>query len=186
MTVLTKPLSKNVPYTYSSPILDRDDENEEFPHGWRRVKEVGLNGKTIYRDIPLSPEDFLDPQEGDQMPQGPKHFDLAKELCDKLEKHFDDRPDIVVLGDTKMLWRIPGLQEPFPDISVIPNIQDKKAIKTSFDCQKYNTRPCLIIEIMSPGYPGDDTKKVTIYQRAGVDEYIIINQHVKNEKNRLS
>ena len=155
---------------------------EQFPHGWRRVEKIGPNGEVVYHDIPLSPEDFLNPQEGDQMPQGPKHFELAKTLCNKLEKHFNDRPDIVVLGDTKMLWRIPGLLEPFPDISVVPNVWDEEAIEGSFDCKKHGTRPCLIIEIMSPGYSGDDTKKVGIYERARVEEYIIINPRRTNKR----
>ncbi|MEM7530667.1 MAG: Uma2 family endonuclease [Chloroflexota bacterium] len=36
------------------------------------------------------------------------------------------------------------------------------------------TKPCLIIEVSSPQFPGDETEKVEIYQRVGVQEYIII------------
>ncbi|MDM8527148.1 Uma2 family endonuclease [Anaerolineales bacterium HSG24] len=180
MTVLTKPLSKDIPYMRSPSFLDNYEERDEFPHGWRRIEERGPQGKIGYRDVPLTPDDFFDPREGDQMPQGPKHFELANELYNKLVSHFDNHPDIVVLGDTKMLWRISGLEEPFPDISVIPNVK-RKIVKSSFDCQEHGTRPCLIIEIMSPSYKGDDTKKVKIYQQTGVAEYIIINPHAKNQ-----
>ena len=188
MDVLTKPLPRTDTYMRSPSILENYSQKhpqypqkEEFPHGWRRIEETSPNGEIVYRDIPLSPEDFLDPQEGDQMPQGLEHAEIAIALYNKLKSHFDNRSDILVTFDTKMLWGIPDLQEPFPDITVIPKIRDKKAIKTSFDCKKHGTRPCLIIEVMSPNYSGDDTDKVTIYQQAGVDEYVIINRHVKDE-----
>jgi len=188
MTTLTKTLPQTDTYIRSPSILDsykekknEEDETEEFPHGWRRFVEVGPHGETIYRDVPLAPEDFLDPQEGDQMPQGLEHAQIAIALYNKLEKHFDTRSDILVTFDTKILWGIPNLKEPFPDVTVIPDVKDKTDSKTSFDCKKQGTRPCLIIEVMSPGYLGDDTDKVKIYEQAGVSEYIIINPHVKAE-----
>jgi len=44
------------------------------------------------------------------------------------------------------------------------------------------TRPCLVIEIISPNYPGDDTHKVLIYEKAGIAEYIIIDPHSSAKK----
>jgi len=55
-----------------------------------------------------------------------------------------------------------------------------ESISENFDVVKQGTRPCLIIEIMSPNYPGDDTAKVRIYERAGVREYIILNPHAED------
>jgi hypothetical protein len=39
----------------------------------------------------------------------------------------------------------------------------------------------LIVEVVSPRYPGDDTTKVDIYQQAGVAEYIILDPHFEDE-----
>ena len=43
------------------------------------------------------------------------------------------------------------------------------------------TRPCLVIEVTSPGQPGDDTTKVTLYARAGIPEYFLIKPHLERE-----
>jgi len=155
---------------------------EDYPHGWRRIVETGLNGEKIYHDIALTAEDFLNPQLGDHMPQGPKHAEIAIAIYDRLEKHIKTQPNMMVFFDTKMLWHVPGLLEPFPDVTVIPNVKNRETIIGSFDCLEQETRPCLIVEVMSPGYAGDDTKKVKIYERAGVTEYIILNPHVENKK----
>ncbi|MCP4107380.1 MAG: hypothetical protein GY749_17855 [Desulfobacteraceae bacterium] len=181
--ILSKPRESVSHDTYSRPepvLPDHPSDTEEFPHGWRQTTEILPDGSVHYRDIPLNPEDFLNPEPGDQMPQGPEHARQAISIYDKIEKHYRNSPDTVVLFDTKMLWGIPGLKEPFPDICVIPKIKDKKIIGTSFNVLKHKTRPILIVEIMSPGYEGDDTAKVDIYEQAGVREYIILNPHQKD------
>lgn len=152
-------------------------EEDEFPHGWRRITEHLPDGSVRCRDIPLSPEDFLNPEYGDQMPQGREH---AIDIYDKINKHFHDNPGVEVLFDTKIRWGIPGLKEPFPDISVILDVTDVEIIEGSFDVVSHGTRPCLIIEVMSPNYQGDDTDKVEIYEQAGIREYIVVNPHQKD------
>ncbi len=175
------------PYPISHPELGWDKrvsisiDEPDFSHGCRTIVETDSNGEIIYRDIALTPEDFLNPQLGDHMPQDPEHAKIGIAIYDRLEKHVKEQPNTMVFFDTKMLWRIPGLQEPFPDVSVVPNVRDMENIRGSFDCRDQGTRPCLIVEVMSPGYPGDDTKKVKIYQQAGVTEYIILNPHFENK-----
>ncbi len=156
-------------------------EEEEFPHGWRRITETLPDGSVRYHDIPLTPEDFLNPQPGDQMPQSPEHAKELMELYCKLVRHFAGNPRVEVLSDVKMRWGTPGLKEPFPDIAIIPDIRDREKIGSSFDVVEQGTRPCLIIEIMSPNYSGDDTHKVDIYEKAGVHEYLILNHHPEDK-----
>jgi Uma2 family endonuclease len=115
------------------------------------------------------------------MPQSIIHYDLSKDIGDKLEKHFANQSDVFIFGDVKMLWGIPGLKQPCPDISVVKGVKDVSKTEGSFDCRKHGVRPCLVMEIMSPNYPGDDDKKVRIYEQAGIEEYIIINPHVEDE-----
>lgn len=45
--------------------------------------------------------------------------------------------------------------------------------RKTFDVQKEGARPCLIVEVISPLFPGDDTVKVDLYQQMGIAEYII-------------
>ena len=157
--------------------------DDPFPYGWRNVKSKHPNGTVTWTKIPLTPDDFLNPQLGDYMPQDHSHARLAVDIQTKLEKYLSDRA--MILFDTKLLWGIPGLAEPFPDITVIPAKIDWDTRDSCFDCVKHGVRPCLIIEIMSPQYAGDDTKKVKIYERAGVQEYIIINPHFKKQAKAL-
>ncbi len=166
-------------FTLPKPAVEVAEVNA-YPYGWRTVIETAPNGKEIYRDIPLTAEDFLNPQLGDSMPQDPEHAKIAIAIYDRLEKQVKNQPQTELFFDTKMVWHIPGLQEPFPDVSVVPNVKDRAAIGGTFDCLEQGTRPCLIVEVMSPNYQGDDTKKVEIYEQAGVAEYIILNPHLEN------
>ena len=163
--------------TQSQPV-----DEDEFPYGWRYVTETLPNGEETYHQIPLTVEDILDPQLGDVMPQNSKHYRTNVDLSKIFDLHYLNDPTMGVFGDLKMMWRIPGLQEPAPDVAIIPNIENKKASRSSFDVVEEGTRPCLVIEIISPNYPGDDTQKVKIYEKAGVEEYILINPHSDAEQ----
>jgi len=165
-----------MPSTYNRTIAEPKSV-EQFPYGWRYVIETLPNGEETYSEVPLTAEDFLDPQLGDQMIQSAKHFRTNIDLFNIFDKCYANDPTVKVFGDLKMIWGIPGLKEPAPDVAVVPNIKDKDAEPSSFEVLKEGTRPCLIIEIMSPNYPGDDTTKVNVYEQAGVAEYIIINPH---------
>jgi Uma2 family endonuclease len=153
------------------------ERTEEFTIGWRNVIETLPSGEEIYYQIPLTAEDFLDPQWGDQVVQNSKHCDDNTDIFTTLKNHYANNLTVRVFSDLKMIWGIPGLKEPAPDIAVIPTLKNKEANRSSFDVIKEGTRPCLIVEMMSEGYPGDDTKKVDIYEKAGVTEYILINPH---------
>jgi len=161
---------------------EEPEELEEFTIGWRYVTKTLPSGEETYDQIPLTAEDLLDPQWGDQVVQNSEHQDYNTDIYIKLKNHYANDPTVRVFSDLKMMWGIPGLKEPAPDIAVIPNLKNKKASRSSFDVVKEGTRPCLVIEMMSEGYPGDDTKKVKIYEQAGVTEYIIINPHSNEAK----
>jgi hypothetical protein len=156
--------------------------DDPFRYGWRRVSETLPNGETAYRDIPLTQADFLNPQVGDHMVQSDKHFALVKSLHSRFTKRYLYDPTVGVFSDVKMLWGIPGLAEPAPDLAVVPGLKGKDEYHSSFDVVKEDTRPCLIVEVVSPHYAGDDTDKVAIYQQAGIAEYIILNPHFETHQ----
>jgi Uma2 family endonuclease len=159
-------------FTLEARSVDRQTDNitptqtvrnqlpDPFSYGWRYVTQTLPNGEQTYKQIPLTAEDLLDPQLGDQVVQNSKHQRSTNEIFDMLDNHYEDNPTIEVFSDLKMMWGITGLKEPAPDIAIVPNIKNKGAARSSFD-----------------GYPGDDTEKIDIYKRAGVKEYIIINPH---------
>jgi hypothetical protein len=87
-----------------------------------------------------------------------------------------------VFGDLIMDWGIPGLSQAAPDIALVPNVKQKDAARGTFDVAQEGTRPCVVIEVMSPGSAVTDTDhKLTLYERAGIAEYFLIQPHIERE-----
>jgi colicin import membrane protein len=164
-------------------------EDDPFFYGSRWISVRQPDGSFVDRQIPLTPDDLLDPQLGDQVTQSDQHFELIIYLVNLLKPRFASREDVKVTGDLKMIWRIPGLQEPSPDVAVIPQIRDKHKDRESFDVQQEGTRPCLIIEVVSSKDAetrrNDYEKKVAIYEQAGIPEYLIYDPPTRFTKGRL-
>jgi Uma2 family endonuclease len=152
---------------------------DPFRYGtrWRRVRLP--DGQVTEQPIPLTPEDLLDPELGDEVTQSGPHFNTLLLLANLLRGHFEAHDDVLVAGDMKIFWGIPGLANPSPDIAVIPGVRRKDdPDRGSFNVLKEGARPSLIIEVVpaldSELRPNDYEKKVEIYRRAGVPEYLIL------------
>jgi Uma2 family endonuclease len=150
------------------------DPHDPYRYGWRPVPKRRPDGSLYYERMPLSETDFLDPQPGDVMIQGALHWECANDLYDRFKLRYLNDSRIGVFADLKMRWGIVGLEEPAPDVAIIPGLRDKLAPRESFDIVAEGTRPCLVVEVMSPHYAGDDTEKVRIYEQAGIPEYLIV------------
>ena len=161
------------------------ETTEHFPSGWRTVAEIQPDGSTRYLDIALTQNDFLDPQVGDHLVQSDAHLKLMLSLIARFEQQYLHDPTVGVFGDLKMRWGMPGEKEPAPDLAIVPNLQDKEKPRSSFDVIVEGTLPCLVVEIVSPQYPGDDTTKVDIYTRVGIPEYIIIDPHFEKRHGEI-
>lgn len=167
----------------SSPNAD------PFFYGYR-LRCVRLpSGEEVEQQIPLTPEDLLDPQPGDVVGQSGPHQKLLRLLVNLLTAFFASREDVLVTSDMKMLWGIPGLSEPAPDAAVIPGVRDKEAERDSFDVVEEGTRPCLILEVVSSKDAetrrNDYERKVEIYQQVGIPEYLILDPPTSRTKQRL-
>jgi Uma2 family endonuclease len=165
-------------------------EPDPFRYG-TRLRRVRLpGGETAVQEIPLTAEDLLDPQPGDEVTQSDPHFELFLLLGDMLRRFYDDRDDVFVAGDLKMLWGIPGLPGPAPDIAVIPGVSRKRdPRRTAFDVVQEGARPCLILEVVSSADAetrrNDYEKKVRIYKQVGIPEYLILDPPAPATKGRL-
>ena len=122
---------------------------DPFRYGWRPRYVRLPDGEVIEEQIPLTAEDLLDPQDGDVVGQSAYHFSLLLRLAILLRRYYADQKDVFVAGDLKMLWRIPGLKNPAPDVAVIPGVRDREADRKSFDVVAEGTRPWLVIELVS-------------------------------------
>jgi Uma2 family endonuclease len=145
-------------------------------------------GKRKQVEMPLTPELFLNPQVGDQMAQGRRHADTAREITGLLEHFFRSAPDVLVTFDLKHLLG-PGLPKPSPDVSVIRGVRNKEADRYSFNIRKEGVRPCLVIEVVSPLSSRirqvDLVDKVGYYSRAGIAEYLIADSRHRDRRFRL-
>ncbi|HEY4564789.1 MAG TPA: Uma2 family endonuclease [Thermoanaerobaculia bacterium] len=181
----TPPMADPVRKQPAGGVLDDDP----FFYGSRWISVRLPDGRIVDEQIPLTPDDLLDPQPGDQVTQSDKHFELVGWLFRLLKRHFDSREDIKVTGDLKMIWGIPKLREPSPDVAVIPKVRDKHKERESFNVQQEGTRPCLIIEVVSSKDAetrrNDYENKVQIYERAGIPEYLICDPPTRFTRDRL-
>ncbi len=163
--------------------------DDPFFYGYR-LRCVRLpSGEEVEQQIPLTPEDLLDPQPGDVVGQSGPHQKLLRLLVNLLTSYYASRDDVLITSDMKMLWGIPGLSEPAPDAAVIPGVRDKDAERDSFDVVEEGTRPCLSIEVVSSKDAetrrNDYERKVEIYQRVGISEYLILDPPTFRTKQRL-
>ncbi|HEX9944515.1 MAG TPA: Uma2 family endonuclease [Thermoanaerobaculia bacterium] len=163
---------------------------DPFRYGWRWRSVRLPSGEVVEQQIPLTPEDLLDPQLGDEVPQSDPHHELLLVVDELLTRRFASRQDVCVASDMKMLWGIPGFKEPSPDIAVIPGVRKKRdPERTVFDVVREGTRPCLVIEIVSSTDAetrrNDYERKVEIYQRAGIPEHLILDPATSFTQGRL-
>jgi colicin import membrane protein len=164
-------------------------DDDPFFYGSRWISVRLPDGRLVDQQIPLTPDDLLDPQLGDQVTQSNRHSKMARRLVNLLEEHFDSRQDVHIVNDVKMLWGIPKLSEPSPDIAVIQGVWSDDEDWDSFDVQREGARPCLILEVVSSKDAAtrrnDYEKKVEIYERAGVPEYLIYDPPTPVTRGRL-
>jgi Uma2 family endonuclease len=163
---------------------------DPFRYGWRWQRVRLSNGEVTEQQIPLTLDDLLDPQLGDEVTQSEPHFDFLLLLATLLREHYRSRADVLVAGDMKMLWGLPGLKQPSPDIAVVMGVRRKHdPERGSFDAIKEGALPCLIIEIVSAidseVRRNDYEKKVKIYQQVGIPEYLILDPPTPFTKGRL-
>lgn len=162
---------------------------DPFRYGWRWRCVRLPGGEVTEQQIPLTAEDLLDPELGDEVPPSGPHGKWFVRLGYVLEKHFESREDVLVCCDMKMLWGIPDLQGPCPDIAIVQGVRDKEAERSSFDVLKEGVRPCLILEVVSSldneVRLNDYARKVKIYQRAGIPEYFILDPPTHATRGRL-
>jgi Uma2 family endonuclease len=150
------------------------DPSDPYRYGWRYVRHKHADGTESIEQVPLTLEDVLHPQEGDQVTHSDAHQRRRRYLCDVLEAQLARDPTAVVLDDVRVAWDVPDLKPHGPDIMVILGVRERKN-RSTFDVAEEGVRPALIIEITSPETaPVDRSTKVDEYDQAEVPLYIIV------------
>ncbi len=183
--MLVKSIDPSPAFVFPEEDDLESSENDEFYYGYRILITHDDNGAEIYTTMPLTPDDFLDPLEGDRFMQGQPHYKNTGALHSIFEYIHRNTPATIVLSDVKMVWGIDGLSDPAPDIAVIPDVADSLEEHTSFDVRKQGTRPSFILEVVSPKYRREDRKKkVPVYRRAGIYEYFILDSRQRKGRKK--
>ena len=147
---------------------------DPFRYGWRYRQSFDADGLLVVEQIPLTVEDLLHPQEGDQVTHRAEHQRRRRYLCDIFEAQLRHDPTAVVLDDVRVAWDIPDLGAHGPDIAVILGVRERQNWST-FDVAQEGVRPALLIEITSPETASiDRSVKLEEYEVAGVPLYVII------------
>ncbi|HWM90485.1 MAG TPA: Uma2 family endonuclease [Thermoanaerobaculia bacterium] len=131
-------------------------------------------GRMELLELPLTPELFLDPQLGDKILQGSRHFQAVFSLYELISRHLSSEPDTYVFSDLKHLIG-PGLG-PAPDISVVRGLAPDR------DFESYDLRseipPFFVTEVVSPSDARirrtDEVDKVKVYEKVGIQEYLLV------------
>lgn len=152
-------------------------ENSEIDWalGWRYETVKGKNGKLETIRIPLTAEERLHPEEGYVMPERTDHDIISDDLCDMFRAFYEAHPEMAVYRNLVFKWDVPDIKNFAPDVAVVPHVKDRERNRRSFDVAEEGTRPCLVIEVVSPSSRSDDrVTKVRDYARLGIQEYIYI------------
>jgi colicin import membrane protein len=158
------------------PQASPPEKDDPWRLGWRYLPEKGLNGKTQYKQVPLTEDDLLHPQEEDFIVNNGVHDDICTYLRNALFAHFASRPGVVVLHDYRVNWGVKGVQPLGPDFSVFDNVHttwDRR--RGTFYVAKLKARPLLAIEVTSQSTRNVDLdEKVDLFFRAGIPYYAIV------------
>ena len=150
------------------------DPADPFRYGWRYLQREGEDGSLVVEQVPLTLEDVLHPQEGDQVTHSEAHQRRCIYLYDVLRARLADDPSAVVLQDMRVAWDVPGQKGHGPDLAVILGVREPKNWST-FDVAEEGVRPALIIEVTSPETAAlDRSAKLDEYELAGVPLYVLV------------
>ncbi len=117
MTTVAVPSHKRTSEPDFEYLTDLTDE--ELLRGWRFVRQPLPDGREVYQQVLLTLEDFLNPQEGDFVPEDTFHDIVTNLLADMLRRHLARRPELTVYSDLVLKWPARGLPNAAPDVAVI-------------------------------------------------------------------
>jgi colicin import membrane protein len=172
----------NVP---TQPVPPTDADADPFRYGWRFVPRPTSDDPHNLEQAPLTLEDVLHPEVGDFIVRSDRHTTDRMYLASVLRARLEPSGRAIVLSNIRIAWDIPDLRPHGPDIMVIPGIAERQDWST-FEVAVEGARPALIIEIVSPETRENDVViKVNHYARAGVAQYVIVDDVGQGEERRL-
>ncbi len=169
--------------TRPSPTTDADAD--PFRYGWRLVPRPTPDNPYHLEQVPLTLDDVLHPEVGDFIVHSDRHETDRMYLTAVLRARLEPSRRAIVLSDVRIAWDLPDLRAHGPDVMVIPGVRKRRNWST-FEVAVERARPALIIEIVSPDARENDVViKVDHYARAGVAQYVIVDDTGRGGARRL-
>jgi Uma2 family endonuclease len=164
--------------TKRSGVAEADDP---FRYGWRYVRRTQPDGTVVVEEIPLTRDDLLYPEEGDFVVQEPWHTQDFTYCYSALTAWFAAQSTVVVLGDCRVDWGVPGIRPLGPDIVVLYEVPHWLR-QATFHLAGEGGTPVLVVEIASPSTRDNDLGiKRAFYYQAGVQKYVIVDRGPEGE-----
>ncbi len=113
--------------------------------------------------------------DGKPMAETPEHLEAMLYLIDAMQRYFAARDDVYVAGNQCLYW-VEGnpSQRVAPDVYVAFGVP-KRPWRATWKVWEIGKAPDVIIELTSRSTAGEDLdRKYRLYQRLGVQEYILI------------
>jgi len=171
--------------TTSQPTPLADADADPFRYGWRLVPRPTPDNPYHLEQVPLTLDDVLHPEVGDFIVHSDRHETDRMYLTAVLRARLEPSRRAIVLSDVRIAWDLPDLRAHGPDVMVIPGVRKRRNWST-FDAAVERARPALIIEIVSPDARENDVViKVEQYARAGVAQYVIVDDTGRGGVRRL-
>jgi colicin import membrane protein len=166
-----------------TPLADADAD--PFRYGWRLVPRPTPDNPHHFEQVPLTLDDVLHPEVGDFIVHSDRHETDRMYLTAVLRARLEPSRRAIVLSDVRIAWDLPDLRAHGPDVMVIPGVRKRRNWST-FEVAVERARPALIIEIVSPDARENDVViKVEQYARAGVAQYVIVDDTGRGGVRRL-
>jgi hypothetical protein len=174
--LLTPPLPPTPPQEGQKPF-----------YGWRYLHHYDADGREYLEEVPLTLEDVLYPQEGDEIPMRPQHQIECAYLANVLRARYADDSTVAVLSDCLIDWGVEEQRNHQPDICVFRDVlipPDPK--RGTFHLLPSGGRTVLVAEVVSPDTRVNDVvHKPVDYHRLGIPLYVLIDQQREEGSRRL-
>jgi len=126
--------------------------------------------------IPLEQEMEYPTSDGQPMAETTLHRKIMADLIEALERHFAGVPDVWVGGNLFLCYR-----KGDPSAALAPDVLLAKGV-TKWDRPNYllweETAPSLVVEVTSRKTRREDLgKKKDVYERIGVEEYVLFDPY---------
>jgi Uma2 family endonuclease len=124
--------------------------------------------------IPLQRDVHYPESDGEPMAETEIHLDVTIDLIQGLRRRYRDVPDVYVVGDM-FFYYVQGDPRSVvsPDVFLVRGVP-KTPRRRIYKLWEEGEAPSLVIEVTSDSTRDEDTgKKKAIYERLGVEEYIL-------------